>query len=435
MIRIKDIQDSLLHLVGWQQALDPSKEISPSLLQSESGLYFQDAHPLVTLDNIESTMPEDFIFQYPSWSNDASYVIGKKVKHKGHVWIALADNVNIEPSDEVPDTWDEYNFLSDYIERLTRAGISKAVQNFIQAKQLSRETRNLFDRHTFFDGAAKLNATVRSSHRLVGIELVPVRAMGVTMQIHKIGLQMVGGVGTIRMYLFHSSQKEPIKTINLEFTNTNGGFQWFDVENIFLPYMSKDTDAGGAWFLCYNQDDLPFGMEALNVSKDWSIEPCGTCNIGSVEIWREMTKYLQASPFCANSYEGFKDNPEMWDIEQTMYTPMMNYGINCEISIGCDLTDFIIEQRNIFATVVQKQVAADILRLMALNPNVRVNRNQSNVSRMDVLYEVDGNTMAKNPGGLGNELKEAYKALTIETKGLDRICLKCQNGGVKYRTA
>ena len=259
--------------------------------------------------------------------------------------------------------------------------------------------------------------------------------MGVTLKIHKIGFQAVGATGTVKFYLFHSSQKDPVKTFEVNFTNTSGGFQWFSFEDLFLPYISDGTDAGGAWFLCYYQDELPFGMEALNVSKDWSREPCGTCNIGSVEVWREMTKYLQVSPFCVIPPEDFSENPQMWDIAQTMYTNTMNYGINCEISIGCDLTDFIIEQRAIFANVVQRQVAVDTLRMMAMNPSVRVNRNQSNVSRMDVLYELDGNSQSNRPQGLGYDLKKAYDALTLETKGLDRICLKCQNGGVKYRTA
>lgn len=435
MIRLNEIQDSLLHLVGWEQNFDPSKEIDPALVETESGLFFQDAHSLMTLENIENTIPENFMLKYKAWNESREYLKGDKVSNADKVWIAVSPSVNVEPSVSVPEYWAEYNFLSDYLERITKAGIAKTIQTFIQTKQLTRETRDLFDRKTFFDGAARLQATIRPTHKIVGIELVPVRAMGVTLKIHKIGLQAIGGTGKVKFYLFHSSQKQPIKTFEVEFTNTNGGFQWFSFDDLFLPYISNGTDSGGAWFLCYYQDELPFGMEALNVSKDWSREPCGTCNIGSVEVWREMTKYLQASPFCAHAPEGFSGNPQMWDIEQTMYTNTMNYGINCEISIGCDLTDFIIEQRAIFANVLQRQVAVDTLRMMAMNPSVRVNRNQSNVSRMDILYELDGNTQSSRPGGLGNDLKLAYKALELETKGLDRICLKCQNGGVKYRTA
>ena len=258
--------------------------------------------------------------------------------------------------------------------------------------------------------------------------------MGVTAKIEKIGLQMTGGTGVVRMYLFHSSQIDPIKTFDLNFTVTNGGFQWFPVEDCYLPYMSDKNNSGGSWFLCYNQDELPAGMEAINVSKDWSREPCGTCNIGSVEVWRELTKYLQITPFMYNAPEMFADYPELWDIAYTMYTNTRNYGLNCEITVGCDLTDFVISQRNLFQTVIQRQVAAIALRTLAMNPNVRVNRNQSNASRTEILYELDGNTSGVRPGGLGYDLKKAYEALRIDTQGLDRICLSCNNRGVKYRT-
>jgi hypothetical protein len=147
----------------------------------------------------------------------------------------------------------------------------------LQGKQLARETRSLVERRTFFDGAARLKATVDNRHRIVGMEIIPVRAMGVTAKIERIGLQMTGGVGDITIYLFHSSQVEPVKTATLHYTNTSGCFQWFTLDDFYLPYIGSNTDAGGAWFLCYCQDDLPEGMEALSVAKDWSAEPCQTC--------------------------------------------------------------------------------------------------------------------------------------------------------------
>ena len=174
-------------------------------------------------------------------------------------------------------------------------------------------------------------------------------------------------------------------------------------------------------------------MEALNVSKDWSKEPCQTCLGGSIESWREITKYMQVSPFCIKAPLDFHDYPEMFDIGELGYTNTMNYGMNVEISVGCDLTDFIISQRAIFANVIQKQVAANVLRTIAMNPDVRVNRNQVNVTRDELLYEIDGAPQGR-AAGLGYELKQAYRALSLDTRGLDRICLQCNNNGVKYRT-
>ena len=439
MIRINEICEALKNVCGWEQSYDPAKAIDDNLTQTESGLYFQGAHPLLTLDSMEAIMPDDWGIQYPVWDALTQWKQNKVVQYGNDTngnklfWKAKADNVGEEPTEDSL-FWSKYNILSDFLERMTRNGIATAIQTFTQIKQLDKETRNLLERRTFFDGAGRIRATLQNNHKLVGFEIVPVRAMGVTAKIEKIGLQMTGGTGVVRMYLFHSSQIDPIKTFDLNFTVTNGGFQWFPLNDCYLPYISDKNNAGGAWFLCYNQDELPAGMEAINVSKDWSREPCGTCNMGSVEVWRELTKYLQVTPFMYNEPETFAEYPELWDIAYTMYTRTQNYGLNCEITIGCDLTDFIISQRQIFQTVIQRQVAAIALRTLAMNPNVRVNRNQSNATRMDILYELDGNTSGVRPGGLGYDLKKSYEALQIDTQGLDRICLACNNRGVRYRT-
>jgi hypothetical protein len=137
------------------------------------------------------------------------------------------------------------------------------------------------------------------------------------------------------------------------------------------------------------------------------------------------------SPFRVQSLETFAEYPELWDIAENVYTNTMNYGLNVEVSVYCDLTDFIIRERQMFANVLQKEMAARVLRMLALNPNVRVNRNQSNASQFDLLYEVDGNPQGRE-SGLGKELKDAYAALDMDTRGIDRICLTCRPVGVRY---
>ena len=420
------------HLVGWRQPFNPADALDDGMDESESGLYYQDAHPLLTLDNMRSIMPDGWGYRYPGWEASATYETGQKVKHDDSVWIAIQGGTGQEPA-EGSAYWKPYDMLSDFLRHLTDSGISSIVQTFLQMKQMSHETRNLLEHRTFFDGAGRIKATIQGTHKIAGFEIVPVRAMGVTAKVEKIGLQMTGATGKVAMYLFHSSQPAPVKTFTLDFTATNGGFQWFDVEDCFMPYIGTDTNTGGSWYLCYSQDALPFGMEAINMSKDWSREPCGTCNAGSVTAWRELTKYLQISPFMATVPDGFTAAPGLWDISTNIYTHTMNYGLNCVVSVSCDLTDFIISQRGIFATALQRQVAATALRTLALNPDVRVNRNQSNATRDELLYELDGAPQGR-PAGINYQLREAYKALSLDTSGLDRICLGCNNGGVKYRT-
>lgn len=444
MIRIPEIVNALLPLVGWRQSFNPCKTIDASLLTSESGLYYQDAHPLMTLENVAAVMPSDFPEQYPKWNMILQYHAGQKVRHGGYVWLCLQDNVNMEPpaSDFNGDFsqdyggvyWKAYNLLSDYLRMQTESGITQMVQQFLTQKGLLKETKSLLERRTFFDGNGRLANTQQPQGKLVGFEISPVRSLGVTTKIERIGLQMVGATGTVRMYLFHSSQVDPIKVQDLTFTKQNGGFQWFDMQDWYLPYISADNNSGGSWYLVYNQNDLPNGMLAVNATKDWSREPCMTCNPGSVEAWRELTKYLLISPFKTHAYETFQQYPELWDIEDNVYTSTCNYGLNVEVSVGCDLTDFIIRERGIFATCLQRQVTANLLRTMAMNADVRVNRNQSNVSAQGILYELDGNPQGRETG-LGKDLRKAYDALDINTRGIDRICLTCRPIGVRYRTA
>lgn len=433
MYRLKEIQDKLLNVVGWQQSYNPAEAIAEKLTTSESGLYFQGAHPLMTLDNVKAILPEQFIFQYKDFVPGNQYMTSDKVKFNGKVFISLQDNNSSEPSENGQE-WEIYNFLSDYLETETRNGIATVLQRFITDKILDEQTKNLLERKTLFEGSGRLAATIKNRSKFCGFEIAQVKSLGVTTKLERIGLQFTGGTGKVKLYIFHSSKVEPYKTIEVDYTLTNGGFQWFVLDNVYLPYISSGTNSGGFWFIGYNQNELPLGMEAIAVNKDWSADPCTTCGISNVQLWRELNKYIKVSPFSINAPQDFTEFPEMWDMTKMLYTSTLNYGMNLELTVGCDLTDFIITQRSIFANVIQNQVVANLLRTMAMNPDVRVNRNQSNVSRMDMLYELDGNTNGYRPGGLGHELDEFYKALKIDTSGLDKVCLKCSSKGVRYRT-
>ena len=430
MIRIGQIQVAMVHLVGWEQSYDRQQQIDEALTETESGLTFQQAHPMVTLENIKAIMPEEFMYHYPEWDDEKEYSRDDKVRYKGKVYISISDDVNVgnEP-DEVSSMWQEYDFMSLWLTRLTNSAISKTVQTFLQQKSLLRESKNLLERRSLFDGAGRINNTCENGQRLVGMEIVPAYSMGVTTKLERIGLQMTGATGKVTLYIFHSSKVDPFYTIEFDVVKGNGTMEWKDLKDVYLPYLGST----GAWYVVYNQADLPDGMEAVNVTKDWSREPCGTCNRGSLEAWRQLTKYIMISPFRVKALETFAEFPEMWDIEENVYTNTHNYGMNMVVSVGCDLTDFIIRQRAIFATCLQRQLAVDVIRTLAMNPEVRVNRNQSNASRENLLYEVDGNPQGRATG-LGKDLQDAYNALDVDTRGIDRICLTCVPTKVKYTT-
>ena len=398
MYRIEDIYNGVKSLVGWEQHWDSSSEIDEELTVSESGLYYQQAHPLLTLDNMRAVMPS-------GWENG----------------------------------------FDAYLEKVTKAGIVKAMQTFFSKKVDAKVSRNLLEHRSLFNGVGKYVDIIQNRGNFVGFEIEPVNSNGITVRLDRIGLQMKGATGTVRVYLFHSTQVEPVAYWDVEITRALGQFVWLDL-GVSGPAIVTDDVPGAKWYLGYHQSQMPEWMDAINYGRDWSKAPCMQCNKGGQEEWVEMNRYFHVAPFMApatlvgSDYDGSFDRSFVVSIEQSVlfwneddmvYTPNYNYGINFTYTVGCDLTDFVVRQRAVFAPVIQKQVAYDCLKTIALNPEVRVNRNQLNAAQL--LADLDGEPGLKR--GLAVDLERAYNALDIDTSGLDPVCLGCRNRGVRYGQA
>lgn len=415
MYDINKLVKSFSTLVGWKDT---------NLNTTESGLYYQEAHPLLTLRALKGIMPKDMASNYPPYEQGRVYDKGAEVSNAGKVYTSL-QNGNDQPLENT-SYWGEVNLFERYLTSITERGIKKAIIRFVNEKMVGMETKNLVDRRTLFDGAGRKEARTENRGRLVGFEITPVRTFGVLTTINKVGMQMYGNTGKVKLYLFHSSVVEPIATKEVDITSDKGSFAWFDL-GWTLPYISEDTNAGGSWYIVYNQAALPDYMESINFGRDWSREPCGTCNKGDLQLYRLMQKYITLSPF----YVALTDwDEELWDVEANIYTPQENYGLNFMFTMACDVTDTLIAEKFQFANTIQLQVASDALREIAMNPEVAVNRTQFNAERDAIMYEVSGN--GQGIKGLQGELDRAFKALSVDLKGLDPICMACHNKGVHY---
>lgn len=426
MIRIADIQDKMLHLVGWKQSYDLSDiMLSSNLTQTESGMYFQQIHPLLTLDNLRSIAPDFQNFNWQVHDVNKAYKSGEVVRVNDSLYKAIQD-VPAETDILDSEYWTETNPFSEWLEEKTKASIVKLVNKFINMKLADKATKSLIENKILFDGTGRLTNKIENRNRLVGFEIDTVRSKGVTVKIDKIGLQMTEP-GSYTLYIFHSSNPEPIYTLTFEKTKANS-LEWFKPkDDILLPYESTNTDAGGSWYLVYKQSELPENAQAIYKDRDWSTGPCKACSRSEFLAYQAWSRYIEVHPFYISEDEEF--DPDIMN-----FTYDKNYGINLEVSAYCDLTDFIIKQRAMFQDVLSKQVAIDFLREFAYNPNVRTNRHSINASKLDILVELDGDANSMRQSGLSYELDIALKALSISTQGLDRVCLPCVNNGIKYRS-
>lgn len=456
MLRPSELQEKLLHLIGWEQYYDSTSDlrIADSLTESESGLYFQQIHPLLTLQNLSCIAPdfknEDSTIE--EYNPEKVYSKGAIVQYEGKLYKSLADdNRGVAPKydDSLPKNipvlpWEETSLFSNWLEHKTKASIYKAITRFYNEKLVQKTATGLCEKKTLFDGTGRLTSTIQNRNRLVGFEIIPVRAEGVTIKINKIGLQFTEP-GEYILYLLHSSSEAPIKTFKFTKLHKNA-MDWFELKDVYLPYKSELTDAGGSWYLVYSQNELPSGSKAIRKDYDWSKGPCKGCSRNSFLAWQAWSKYLEVHPFYiseefadgvhfSNDFNNDFAKPplRLWDPDNNIYTYDSNYGINLEVTVECDLTDFIVEQKYSFVDLITRQLAIDMLREFAYNANVRTNRHSINASRVDIIYELDGDSNSMQRSGLNYEFELTLKALSIDTSGIDRICLPCNNNGVKYR--
>ena len=434
MIRIKDLNEQLLHLVGWQQSYDTSEvKLSDNLTQSESGMYFQQVHPLLTLPNLMSIAPDFKNTNFPEHDANSSYKEGIVVTLEDKYYKSIKDvPVNTEITND--EFWIETNLFSEWLEDKTKASIIKLINKFINMKLADKASKSLIENKTLFDGTGRLTNLATNRNRFVGFEVDTVRSKGVTVKINKIGLQFTRP-GKYKVYILHSSCDTPVYSFEFEKLKSNS-IEWFKPkEDILLPYESQEIDAGGSWYIGYLQSNLPENSQAINRDRDWSTQPCKGCSRQEFLAWQAWSKYIEVHPFYVDENQLLGEDEQMYfDPEIMNFTYDANYGINLDVSVYCDLTDFIIKQKQLFQDVIAKQVAVDFLREFAYNPNVRTNRRSINASRTDILYELDGDSSSMKHSGLNYELDLALKALNFSTQGLDRVCLPCVNHGLKYRT-
>ena len=430
MYRPLDLKTGLSKVWGWKQNQNTSVlTISDSLTESESGQYYQELHPVLTLENIRSIAPDFQNITYPTWNPLTQYRVGDRVKSV-ESYRAKLPSLGKDPLTNTNE-WERFDPFSEWLEEKTQGSILKAIRNFWDSKMSEKTAKNILENKTLFNGAGRLTDTIPEGTNFVGFELVPIRANGVTLKIEKIGLQFTD-VGEITLYLMHSSREQPIKEFTLTRTR-KGGMEWFDMTNLFLPYQNSDIDSGGSWYLVYDQASLPSGSLAISKSKDWSARPCASCDASESANYAIWSRYLEVHPF---KISDVVKTPaiEMWSVEDNLYTYTTNYGLNLQLSIECDVTDIIIEQRMAFQNIIGLQVAVDMLREMAFNPNANIGRAQQNFNRMELLYELDGDSQGTKKSGLMFNYDNDMKAVQLDSTSMSRVCFPCNNGGVKYRT-
>jgi hypothetical protein len=426
MYRENELSTCLYGLAGWRQNQNPEYPTLPaSLTASLTSLYYQDAHPLICIENLDQALKNYDVWTYPSYAEHEVYAIGDKVRYSdGKVYEALAAIADAPLVLESAD-WVEVELLAQKLEALTRAAINKVANAMVTQKKLDGVSKSIFENIQLFSGVGDITQKVVKQSRFVGFELRMKSARDVALAVRRIGTQFSAANPDFKLWLFHSSQSEPVTSVDMALSRANA-FQWTD-SDLILQSLSSQLFPSGSYYLGYYEDNL-VGM-AINKGYNFGTVPaCGSCT-NDLALFSQWSRFMAVIPFYvpAEFLTGITPDdlatPLLWDINANQYVYNNNFGLNLDLTSGCDLTDFLCREKRLFTDAIVKQVAVDVCNELAYSTRNNVIAKETRDLAIYALSNPD-----KNNQGLITKLDQAIEALSFDFSDLSDVCLPCNDG-------
>ena len=378
MYNINEIKECLRDQVGFRQVIRTELgTYSEDVVTSESGLFVQDAHKLLTDDNIDYAIP---------------------------------NFTDIDPVNAV-------TLRNEYLQQLKVEAVNDVVHRMVHEGKVAKTINEKFTIHDATPNYRSLRPKLND--KFVGFIVRPKQMQGLTAQINKIGYLGNTDNQQIDVLIFHTSNLiDPVATINLN-NNDARKFKWQDVTRE-LPYLGEN-ETGGEYIIGYYTNDVA----GTSFSTYYSFRkiPCKKC-VGATRYnnWNLRNKYIDVEP---TQFDLLEDGTI--DYESAQYVHNTTFGLNIDFSATCNITEIICSQRSVFAKAIQNQIAIALLKTFAYS--TRDNSLSLEVKQM-AMTELIG-MPDTNMQGLLSMQDELIKSLQLDFSGLDSACLPCRD---KVRT-
>lgn len=379
MYDIQTIKTGLLGLIGYRQNIDPTGTQLSEMTTSESGLFYNNAHPLLTFGNLLSIAPQFDLLA----ATTATF--------------------------------------TDWLKERTEQGIIQALNFWLENKVKKNTARNLLTRSTLFETTGNFVDLIDVKDYRVGFEIIPLRSNGVVQRITQVGLQFTQNQ-TIPIKLFQSGKLEPI--FSFDFVYTGGGsVQWFDLSTLDAIWSMK---GGASYYLSYDLNTIV--GNPINGVYDYALG-LDSSRFGRLDLFT-FNRF-----FGVHGYKTSESFVALGDLTKNQYDYSTNYGVNLKFDARTDYTDFILEQKSLFTTAIQKQVAINLIQELGNNSNARANRNEGNVNWEKVQFALRGDTQTtRKQFGLYAEFYQAIDAIQFDTTGIDNAILPVKRRGTRFTT-
>ena len=417
MFNPSTIQSTFQGLVGFLQPNDPNVPSIPAgnaLLQSDTGLYMQNIHPLATTENLFYAAPDFTIYKWAAWVSGFNYKAGQVINYTdGNLYQCSSDVIGSSiapPSDSAH--WVVYNPFLNWLTQLYNQASTNFIGEVVKRKKLLHMGKALLEKQDIYRGYGNQNNLIVGLGRAVGFELKPAPVDGLVMQITQIGLQLSAAQTELNIYLYHSSQYNPVQIFHLGSIGKQQ-FSWQSLSNCILGFKTNGTDTSGVWYVVYYEADLV--GQAISKTWDFTSAPCIGCDAVNADAYNKWSKFTRIRTIeVAPQHQDPARN--LFDINYISYNNNSNYGMNMTISVRCDLTQRIVDTRLLFGDSFARQLAYEALKVVAYSS--RTNPYNEKINKM-AMADLDPAVS----GAYINDWNDAIDATNLDLSGFSKSCM------------
>jgi hypothetical protein len=370
MFKSSKVVPAYKNLLGWRQYQDTSIVLPAELIATETGEYYQQKHPALQLDIIQTLIPSN-----------------------------------------IP--------LEDYLTNTVTDASNEIFNDLLQYRQLSEYGKTLLDQSILLNRYGWMDDKIINQNRFVGFQIRERSLTGLQTVINEIGLQF-SGAETFTMYLFHSSKTEPLEEV--EVTTTGGaGWKW-SRQDLELSAFESQEYQGGVFILGYYQEDIT--SSAINYTNfNWDRGVCGGCNDSHLVTWRSIQKNFHIYPVYVPS--GSFTKGEMFDMNKVIFINDQSWGMNLKLTVRCDLSDFFVQNKFVFKNLLSLKVVHRILNDMKFSQ--QINAVEENIKMM-IIRDLEGDVETKL-ANIPSQYQRELKAVSFNMSGMNDKCLGCTDQG------
>ena len=347
-----------------------------TLSDSESGQYYQDFHPMIRLDYISALLPSD----YP---------------------------------------------LDTFLDDIETSAIKQFLNKLQTFKKLNNSGQDLARNNLIYDNILK-NKPIINESRFVGVEFaLNDTSVGIRAIINRVGLYLTTAQPSLTLYLFNSLQEDAVNTYTFTSVNANS-FTWLETQ-INIDYQDSSGTDGGVWYLGYYQDDL-IGQAISYDVLNWQNGYCQKCDGGTRSSkYNSISKYINMSPFYVSG-SSLPAVGKLFDADDIVYNYTCNFGMNFNVSVVCNLSQFWIDNRLTMVNGIGKTVALKILQMMKASS--QISAIEQNV-QFNIIRDLEGDRETKSVP-FWQQAERSIKATNFDQSNINTTCVPCARKGAIY---